>query len=377
VSRQLELGMQALSQYDKPKMLDKAATHFNAVLQRDPDNARAVAGLSIVYGHHFRSSNRDEVWREKALASAQQAISLNPDIGVVQTAYALALDPQQNFETAMKAVRRAKELEPNSLLVWQSELRILLYARQFADVILIADQALELFPNDWLILNLKGIVYLNQAKYQMAENIFRSSVQHHPEVTLSYSSLSMALESQGRIEESLQVLQQGLQIRPDVNLYKRIGQIKFSQGDYQAAVDILRSATLSSPGQFEVWHSFADALMQIPGKENEALSAYRKTQELLEIVHKRRPNDGWFVATLALVEARLKNLSYARKLIRRSLELTPNNPNVYVLAASVYELNGQRAEALAALQTARELGFSEAQLQADPVFKELRKDPAY
>lgn len=372
-SLELELGMQALAMYDRPGKLDEATKHFNTVLERDANNARAAAGLSIVYSYRLRSNNRDDVWRGRALASAQQAINLNPDLAITQIAYALALDPHRQFEIAMAAVQKAKKLEPNNLLAWQTEVRTYLIARQFDATIKCADSALERFPNDWLISNLKGVAYMNQAKYQMAEPIFRKNVEQHPDVMISYNFLAMVLEYQGRIEESLQVLQQGLQVRSDVSLYGRLGDIKFSQGNFAAAADAHEKAVLGNPQNYESWLGLANALIQLPDRKTNARIAYEKARKLLEDRLGQRPGDGWLMVTIAIIHARLGEEKNSLPLLNKALVLAPDNPDVHFQAACAYELLGRRESALTEIDKAKQLGFSEAKIHSEPILKELLK----
>lgn len=372
-SLELERGMQALTMYDRPGKLDEATKHFNTVLERDANNARAAAGLSIVYSYRLRSNNRDDVWRGRALASAQQAINLNPDLAITQIAYALALDPHRQFEIAMAAVQKAKKLEPNNLLAWQTEVRTYLIARQFDATIKHADSALKLFPNDWLISNLKGVAYMNQAKYQTAEAIFRGNVELHPDVMLSYNFLAMVLQYQGRVDDALQVLQQGLQLRPDVILYARLGEIRFDQGNYVAAADALEKAILGNPQNYDNWIGLANALIQVPDKKVDARRAYEKAQKLLEAKLEQRPSDGWLMVTIARIHARVGDEKESLAMLNKALALAPNNPDVHFQAACAYELMGLRNSALAEIDKAKQLGFSEAKIRSEPVLKELLK----
>lgn len=372
-SVELGQGMQALAMYDKAGKLDEATAHFNTVLEHDANNARAAAGLSIVYSYRLRSNSRDDVWRGRALASAQQAINLNPDLAITQIAYALALDPHRQFDIAMAAVQKAKKLEPNNLLAWQTEVRTYLIARQFDATIKCADSALKLFPNDWLISNLKGVAYMNQAKYQMAETIFKGNVELHPDVMLSYNFLSLALEYQGRIDESLQVLQQGLQVRSDVNLYGRLGGIKYSQGDFVAAAAAYEKAALGNPQDYEGWIGLANALIQLPDKKADARIAYEKAQKLLEAKLEQRPSDGWLMVTIARIHARVGEGKESLAMLNKALALAPNNPDVHFQAACAYELMGLRNSALAEIDKAKQLGFSEAKIRSEPILKELLK----
>jgi serine/threonine protein kinase/Flp pilus assembly protein TadD len=376
-SVELEQGMQALARYDKPGMLDAASQHFNRVLEHEASNAKALAGLSIVYSSRLRSNKRDDVWRGRALASAQQALKYDADLAITQIAYALALDPHRQFEQVMNALKKAKQLEPNNLLAWQTEMRTLLMARQFEVAIQTADTALKLFPHDWLISNLKGIVYINQAQYQKAEPIFRSIIERSPDVMLSYNYLAIVLDLQGRVEEALQILQQGLQVRQDGDLYSQLGIIKFKQADYPATVYAMERAIESNPQEYGSWLVLADALMQLPNKEKEATAAYSKARDLLSGRLALRPNDGWFTAYMALFEARLNEDEKAHATIKKAIDLSPNNPDVLFRAACVYELIGLRTQALEEIKKAKQLGFSESQILTEPILKELRKDVRY
>lgn len=376
-SVELAQGMKALAMYDRPGKLDEATVHFNTVLEHNPDNAQAVAGLSIVYSYRLRSNNRDDVWRGRALASAQQAISLNPDLAITQIAYALALDPHGQFDVAMAAVEKAKKIEPYNLLAWQTEMRILLLARKYERAVSSADYALNLFPNDWLLLILKGLVYFNQAKYDTAESIFRLSVKHNSDSILSYNFLAKTLDAMGRRADSLQVLQQGLQVRPDATLYLTLGQTKFSQGDFSSAAEALEQAVILNPQDYEIWRFLADALIEMPSKQKEARAAYLRARELLSTRIERRPNDGWFIAVMAVIEVRLGDFESAKKSIANAIELAPTNPVVHLQAAKVYEIMGQRANALTHVEKAKQLGIINAQIEADPSFIELRKDHRY
>ncbi len=372
-SLELERGMQALTMYDRPGKLDEATKHFNTVLERDANNARAAAGLSIVYSYRLRSNNRDDVWRGRALASAQQAINLNPHLAITQIAYALALDPHRQFEIAMAAVQKAKKLEPNNLLAWQTEVRTYLIARQFDATIKHADSALKLFPNDWLISNFKGVAYMNQAKYQTAEAIFRGNVELHPDIMLSYNFLAMVLQYQGRVDDALQVLQQGLQLRPDVNLYARLGEIRFDQGNYVAAADALEKAILGNPQNYDNWIALANALIQVPDKKGDARRAYEKAQKLLEAKLEQRPSDGWLMVAIARIHARVGEEKESLAMLNKALALAPNNPDVHFQAACAYELMGLRNSALAEIDKAKQLGFSEAKILSEPILKDLLK----
>ncbi|MBR7801567.1 tetratricopeptide repeat protein [Undibacterium fentianense] len=370
-SREFKLGMRALARYDLPPMLDAATQHFNRILERDPNNAAAIAGLSIVYSYRYRSNNPDEFWLGKAKASSQLAQSLNPNLAVSQIALALVLDPRQDFELAIKAARKAKELQPDNLLAWQTEVRVLLLSRQFEKTIQASDLALKKFPFDWLLLNLKGVALLNQVKHAEAEQQFRLSIQHHPDVTLSYGFLATTLDGLNRKEEALQVLQQGLQVRPDAVLYLRLGQTQFARGELAIALSAFEKSIQQNPQSYEVWNSFAEALILDPTRTQEAHAAFQRSLELLSVRLARSPNDSWLVIQAACIEATLGHSARARSSIDHALRTKQTNPQIYLLAARAYAELNEPTLAMENLAIARSLGTTEAQIMEIRQLKHL------
>lgn len=376
-TKELERGMKALSRYDLPGNLETASEYFNNVLSNDTNNAKALAGMSLVYSYKLRSNRRDAVWRSRAQASAQQALSLNPELAITQIAYALSLDSYSQYNEAMAALKKAKKIDPKNLLAWQSEIRAMLMARKFEEVIQTSNTALQIFANDWLITNFKAVAYINQAQYKNAELLLRTNIEHHPDVLISYNYLATALDFQGKYEEALQVLQLGLQIRSDDGLLKQLGEIKFTQADYSGVENAMKKAILLKPQSYEYWDLLGKALLNIPGKEIESKAAFSKAKENISILLELTPNDGWLIVILGQYEARLGNFDLAKKYVERALSISQNNPNIHFIAACAFELIGLREKAIDEIHISKKLGFSEALMNSEPILKELRKDKRY
>jgi Flp pilus assembly protein TadD len=87
------------------------------------------------------------------------------------------------------------------------------------------------------------------------------------------------------------------------------------------------------PDFSESWLELASSLMQVPGRTADALSAYRHAQELLEGELKVNPDDARNLAALAMVHAKLGNLSQVDVLVSRALALAPTDKKVHYWAA--------------------------------------------
>lgn len=380
-SREFENAMQAIMLSDQPGMLEKAEQHFTTMLAHDTADAKAVAGLSIVYSLRLRSdSGRDEAWRERALAGAQQALKLNADMAMTQLAFALALDPHQQFDSAITAVRQAKVLELNNLLVWRTEVHILLIAQKYEELSVVLDAAVKKFPEDWNLSFYKGVLSINQEKYVEAEQALRLSISQRPDAVQPYAYLSMVKRNQGNISEALQVLQQGLQIRPNATLYSQFAAIKFLQKDLNAAIAAWQKAVSpigGNPGDYSAWRSLAGAFRLAPSKQVESLNAYREAQKLLEPRLSRRPNAFGLLINMIEVSYYLGEIQKARELTDRALNLFPKNYALYVWSALIYDKSGNRKEAVNEIFIAKNLGATLSEIENDPDFSELVKDPIY
>ena len=80
---------------------------------------------------------------------------------------------------------------------------------------------------------------------------------------------------------------------------------------------------------------------------------------------------------MAFIQARLGNFDAAKQTIRRALEVNPYTDSAYFCGVAVFELAGERDEALKMVAKAKSLEIKELEFRTHPIFKELRKDPRF
>ena len=367
----------ALKQYDRPNSLEEAEKRFNLILQHSPNNAAAVAGLSMVYSYFFSGDNQDLIWMQKADASAQQALQLNPQLAFAHIAIARVYAIKDQKEQALGSFEKALSLDPNNIFALRGKASALRSLKRFEDAIQLTRQGLEKFPQDRFFADELGIIYLDQGNYTKAEEAFRASIKIQPDAVYAYTSLSYALAHQNRPNEALEVMQQGLQIRPSAGLYTNLGTMLFMQGDYvgaAAAFEAAVSPEKGKPGDSLSWANLADTLLWIPGREPEARKAYAKARDLLTPQLNHSPNNITFVSRMALYHARLGDSTQAIPLLKKALEIAPKNPSVLFRTGLAYELIGDRQAALDSLTKAVEFGYPIKFIQAEPDLLNLRRE---
>lgn len=377
---ELEQGLAALKLFDRPGSLDKAEQHFRRILERRPDSAAAAAGMSLMYSQRYHTDKRDETWLQRADASAQRAAQLNDQLALSHVARAWVLDNHGKRDEALLAHAEALRLDPTNFFAWYGQAATLRRMQRYDDARARLTEAMARFPQERVFTDELGSVHYEQADYPAAERLFRRSIALQPDAVVAYANLNAALLRQNRDDEALQVLQQGLQIRPSAKLYTNLGNALFLRQDYVGAAAAFENAvspTRGAPGEYQLWANLADTLNWLPGRETQARAAYDKARELLAPRLARAPNDVLLVSRMGLYAARTGATLEAAALLPRAIALAPNSADVQFRAGLAYELLGQRDAALLAINRARRLGYPVKFIDAEPDLVDLRRDERY
>jgi len=379
-SQEMRNGFASLKDFDRPGNLERATRNFANILAQDPDNAAAVAGLALVYRFRYLSDAEDVLWLKKADASAQQALKLNPQLALSHAAQALVLDAQGKSQAALAASEQALSLDPLNFFAWHGRITALRHLRRQDEAMALAQQAMQRFPRERIFADQLGTIHFEQSHYAEAERAFRLSLQIQPDAVYAYANLFGALMRQNRSDEALQVLQQGLQIRPSARLYNNLGNALFLRGDYTGAAAAFENAVSpqkGNPADYLLWANLADTLLWIPGREQQARQAYDRARTLLAPRLEKAPQDATLASRMGLYSARAGNKSEAKALLQRALQLAPSSADVHFRAGLAYELIGNRSTALQEIARADALGYPRKFIEAEPDLIGLRRDSRY
>lgn len=373
-------GLQALKMWDRSGGLVEGEKHFATILEHNPNNAAAVAGMALVYIYRYTSDQQDDIWLQKARAAAQQAMRLNDQVALSHIAQASVLNNEGKAEDALIEFDRASGLDPENIFALSGKVNALRKLRRFDEALLNAQANLERYPQERWFADQIGSIHYAQARYKEAEQSFRRSLQIQPDAVFAYANLSAALASQNRQDEALRVLQQGLEVRPSARLYANLGNMFFLRGDYVEAVNAFEAAVApgkGDPANYLGWANLADTLLWIPGREADARNAYVRASDLLAAQLARKPNDVTVVSRMGLYFARIGNREKCEQMLTRALALAPKAADVQFRAGMAYELVGNRPRALETISRAVQLGYPVKFVEAAPELIGLRRDPAY
>lgn len=357
-----------------------AMAAFSTVLEHEPRHAAAAAGLSLAYSLQYYGANRDETWLQRADASAQQALALDDQLALAHVARAWVLESQGKYEASLQAAQEALRLDPRNLFAWWGKADLLVRLRRYDAALQALDTAAALYPAERRFADVRGLLHYQRGEYAAAEQAFRHSIALDPNAVRAYASLNQVLLRQGRADEALQVLQEGLQIRGNSRLYTNLGTTLFARADYLGAATAFEqavSAEKGGPREYLHWANLADTLRWIPGRAADARRAYRQALDLLSPLLARAPDDVLYQSRMGLYAARLGDHADALAWTARAVHGAPADAEVRFRAALVHEIAGDRATALAELRQAVAHGFSRHLIDTEPDLIALRRDARF
>jgi serine/threonine-protein kinase len=373
-------ALHALESFDQTEKLEAARADFAALLARDPNNAAAVAGMSLVDSFRYAGDAQDETWLKRADAAAQQAMRLEPTLALSHVAQAWVLYNHGKSEQGLAAMDEALGLEPDNYFAALGKINCLTKLRRYDEARGWGEAMLRRYPGQRVFADSLGTVHFLQGHYKDAEQAFRLSIQLQPDSSVAYANLNAVLLRQGRGDEALQVVQQGLRVRPNAMLYTNLGNALFQRGDYVGAASAFERAVTppaGTPNRYLNWANLGDTLLWIPGREADARKAYAKARELLAPRLARTPDNVTLVSRMGLYAARSGDDSGAMQMTAKALAMASANADVHFRAALAYELLHHRELALDALARAKQLGYSASAIEAEPDFVALRRDARY
>jgi TolB-like protein/Tfp pilus assembly protein PilF len=408
----------------------QAVDHFQQAIRFDSAFALAYVGLAEAYSLQvFYSGSPPKETLEKARVAAEQALTLNDQLGEAYNALGAVKEDTHDYEGAETAYKRALELNPNHAPTYHW------YGFMLRHELGRPEEALALHRRARELDPLSGAIMSNLAgdlnalgRYDEAKDWIEKGIEIVPRFPGNYASLgSQHWFVDGRLDEAVVDYAKAFTIDPG-NAYflANLGLIHLDLGDPSEAENWIRRSIGVGPGSFlpnvamQLLHVYrgdeAEALEYArtafalhpysrfyisaleflrddelrAGRNLEAQSLYEKGYpELLDAENPRVDRSNYRAAIgLALVLSRMGERERADLLLDRSLERIQTIPRRSffghgVADAQIYTIRGERQKALSALRKAIDEGWrshwwyylehdlSLEPLQNEPEFREM------
>jgi len=315
----------------------EAAQLYRRAVAKDPGRSTAWARLSASLDAEGNTA--------AALQALEQGVQAAPDSSLVADQLGKLNYRLGRFEQSEAAFSKVLDLDgaDGDSLLYRGLSRLKL--RRFADAEADFTALGQLHKDDPGQSYALALSLLLQKKYPQAEAAFKQAIALNAQAEPAYIQLGYLYERQGQLDKAVKALQQGLKALPSSeDLSLLLAAMHEAKGERAAATEVLRQAVRRGAGEAV---RFQLAVSLDKGGD------FKQAESVLQSLIKDQPKHAQALNYLGYSWAdRGQRLPEAEALIRRALELEPDN--LYYLDSLGWALHKQakEAEAEAALSKA-------------------------
>ncbi len=373
-------GRGYLYRHDKQGNLERAAGLLKQAVERDRDYALAHAALGEAYTETFRQT-KELRWLAMAQSATERAVAINDRLAPAHINLGVVYAFTGRQEEAVSAFQRALQLDPINAQAYREMAGAYQSQSRLREAEATFQRAIEMRPADWLSHQALGIFYFAQQRYREAEPVFRKVIELTPDNHLGYRNLGGVYLALGRHAEAARMLERAIEVKPTAAAYSNLGTLYLFQGRYSEAVPMMEKAVeiggSNYANDYRIWYNLGDAYLWAKVPAAKAPAAYQRAIQAAQRQLAINPKDAAVLSSVAVCWAKLGDKGKAYLQIGNALAVAPEDAAVGFKSVLVYELAGQREEALAALKKVLKAGYSIEEIRRDPALAQLRKDPRY
>jgi eukaryotic-like serine/threonine-protein kinase len=346
---------------------------FDSAIRKDPQFARAHAGLGEAYWRKFQDTRQDE-WATRARDEINEALRLDPHDISVRYALAAIYRGRGKIAEAIDELRRITDVQPSADEAHRLLGQLLAESGHEAEGVAEIRKAISLRPNFWGHHYGLGQVHYAAGRYQDAIAAFRRVTELQPDNAWGPLMLGVCYTAVNDLAAAIGHFQKSIQLGNGA-AYSNLGAIYARQGKVGEAERSFKEAIKLAPTAPK-YHNLGDLYASL-GHKKEADAQYRTAATLAKEQLRVRPRDIGVLTTLAMVEAKLGRVVQADVYMREAISLSPDNADVRLSEAIVDGLSGRIDDGLAALAKALDRGYSSARAVDDPDLASLRAHPRF
>lgn len=259
--------------------LDEAVDYFERAIELDPRFALAYVGLADSLTLSWIHGGKDRTTLlEPALAAANTAIGLDPELGEAYASLGHTHREQRTGEDPEPLYLKAIDLSPNyaQAHVWYASfLRSRDGGGRLQASLKHREIALELDPMSAFVNNALGALYLELGRIEDAEARHRRAIEIDPDFALAYQDLAILYRQLGRMDDAYLAMREAIGLNPSGS-DPQVIQIDnlVHLGDFDAAqkqIDLVRERY-----PYARWVDYPQAMVDLARNDDAALQRARK-----------------------------------------------------------------------------------------------------
>ncbi|HEY8328835.1 MAG TPA: winged helix-turn-helix domain-containing protein [Rhodanobacter sp.] len=360
-----------LLHHDTSSDTAKAIDRFGQALKEDSGFAKAQAGICRAEIWRLESKHSADAFDNAKLA-CQRAAQMDPTLAEVDLAMGDLYRVTGDSERALQYYRNSSRAPALRVRAHIGAAQAYAVRGQQDLATQEFQQALQLSPGDPAVLAQIGYQQYLDGNVRQAVASFREAVDLRPGDASLWGTLGALYMAAGNNADAEQALLHSIAIAPAVETLTNLGFLKYQAGDYAAAVDLQRQATVLDPQDFMIWGNLGDALRADPqASAVEMHKAYEQAAMRAESYLQVKPDDARAVALLGLYRVVLGDVASARMLVRRAESLPGQPGEVALQNAETLALLGDIEPARQRLATARAAGIADTLIASNLTFRRL------
>jgi TolB-like protein/Tfp pilus assembly protein PilF len=368
----------------------KAEQLYKQAIKLDPNFAAAHACLSMVESWAYHTFDPTPARREKARASADEALRLQPDLPEGHLALGFAYYyGDRDYDRALAEFEIARRDLPNDAQAYMAIGAIQRRQGKWTESIANFEKAVALDPKNAGFLYNLGFTYVAIKQYEAADKMFDRALEVAPQ---SFSSRALkgviAILWKGDVEAAekqlaLSPVRDANGLVTSTEIWVLILGRKYSEALRE--IEQFHGEVFDAHGGRAPKAFFEGLIYLCQGDKTKAMTALEHARAIAEQLVQESPNDAPRRAILGEILAALGQKESAIAEGKRATELLPESedafdgPQITGRLAQIYALTGESDEAFRLLDHLLGVpnGLTIAMLKLDPAWDPLRKDPRF
>jgi tetratricopeptide (TPR) repeat protein/TolB-like protein len=344
-------------------------------LQQDSNFALAYTGISDADLRLYRDS-KDGLFAEKALAAAQKAESINPNLPEVHLSLGSVYTATGRNTEAIAELKHALLLTPASDEAYRRLADAYRAGGDRPAAIAAYQSAVRSNPYYWYNHNRLGGAYLGWGENDKALEEFQQVTRLAPDNPIGYQNQGAVFLRLGRWNDSIPVFEKALDLQPDAGTYSNLGTAYFYLKRYEDSIKVNEKAVEMSPKDEQLAGNLADSY-RTAGHTQQANAAYDRAIQLAFQQLQVNPKSAEVTGDLALYYSKKGSAVQALQYIRQARSLDPADVQLVYDQAQIYASADKQKEALASLKEAFQRGYPPDEAQSDPELAKLKALPEF
>jgi len=282
----IESAWQGTGEYADPfEDTEEKISMHESVLISLPENAESTstrAKLMLTLGIlNWRNGNFEKA--DELLQDAiKAAIRLEDNWFEAECFNAIALVKfaQGKNDEAIDAYKRAIEIAPEQIFVWNNLGNLCLKIMRNDEAMLAFQKTLEHNPKDPMAWNGLGTVYYRIGYIDDSISAYRKAIEYAPLLAYPWAGLGDSYASTGRDPDAISAYQKAIDLNKDfITPWLRLADIFCRQGRNRDAIKIYQRALAVHPKNHQIWNELGLVFLKIKAAE-EAMYAFLNSIEL-------------------------------------------------------------------------------------------------